>query len=58
MVPLSQISTREPSPNFTEPVMLLSSSVNADRTPVMWLLAPKSKYHLCSTVLPSAPRCT
>jgi hypothetical protein len=58
MVPRPQISTFKPSPNFTDPVTQPSSSEKASLEPVMWLLAPESRYHLYSTLPPTHPRWT
>ena len=46
--PFPFISILESSPNLTFPVTLLSILVKNSRFPVIWLLAPLSRYHRLS----------
>ena len=55
-MPWPSMVTSEPSPKRTRPVMFWSSSEKTSRQPVMWFVAPVSRYHLSAWRSPSELR--
>lgn len=51
IVPFLLMSLRESSPNRTFPMMVLSIREKYLRSPVIWLLAPLSRYHMFSPLV-------